>query len=97
MARSILDDAGAALAATAASVLRKVGHIAAPRVAVAGSVLEESEHLRRALQTKLTEQLPDCRIVPVRAAPAYGAFLLARKPALLPKGTLHAHGPSSIG
>jgi len=97
VALEILDKAGAALAATAASVVRKAGHETAPRVAMAGSVLEESLHLRQAFQTELTALLPDCRIAPVRAAPAYGATLLARKPALLPKDTLQAHGQPPVG
>lgn len=92
VALSILDRAGAVLAATAASAVRKAGHVTAPRIAIAGSVLEESLHLRRAFQTELTVLLPDCQIVPVCADPAYGASLLAREPALLPKDTLQAHG-----
>ena len=97
VALSILDDAGAALAATTASAVRKAGHDTAPRVAIAGGVLEESLHLRRAFQTELSALLPDCQIVPVCAAPAYGASLLARKPALLPKDTLQAHGQPPLG
>lgn len=97
VALSILDDAGAALAATAASAVRKAGHFSTPRVAITGSVLEESLHLRRAFQSELTAQLPGCQIVPVCASPAYGASLLARKPALLPKDTLQAHGHPPLG
>ncbi|MDE0072183.1 MAG: hypothetical protein OXO48_20910 [Caldilineaceae bacterium] len=92
VALSILENAGAELAATAVSVLRKVKHLTAPRVATAGTVLEESRQLRRAFQSELSALLPGCQFVPARAAPAYGASLLARKPALLPKDTLQAHG-----
>ena len=97
VALSILDNAGAALAATVASAIRRAGHFSAPRVAMTGSVLEESLHLRRAFQSELTAQLPGCHFVPVRASPAYGASLLARKPALLPKDTLQAHGQPHPG
>ncbi|MDE0180935.1 MAG: hypothetical protein OXL39_06290 [Caldilineaceae bacterium] len=97
VALSILENAGAELAATAVSVLRKVKHLTAPRVATAGTVLEESRQLRRAFQSELSALLPGCQFVPARAAPAIGASLLARKPALLPNDTLQAHGQPSPG
>ena len=92
VARSILNESGAALASTAASVLRKVGLLTEPLVATAGNVLEQPSCLRQAFCAALTEHLPDCQIVPARAGPAHGAALLARNSDLVPQDALQAHG-----
>ena len=92
VARSILNEAGAALAGTAASVLRKVGLLTDPRVATAGAVLEQPSCLRQAFRAALIAHLPGCQIVPARAGPAHGATLLARNPDLVPQDALQAHG-----
>ena len=92
VALTILYEAGAALANTAVSVLRKVGQLNAPRVATAGTVLSKSSQLRQAFRAALSAQLPDCCIVPAQGGPAHGASLLAREPSLLPRDALHARG-----
>jgi N-acetylglucosamine kinase-like BadF-type ATPase len=92
VALSILNEAGAALADTAVSVLRKVGQLTASRVATAGTVLANSSHLRQAFRATLSAQLPGCRIVPAQGEPAHGASLLARKPALMPRDALQTRG-----
>ncbi len=92
VARTILKDAGAALASSAASVLRKVGLLTDPQVATAGSVLASSSCLRQAFGAALNDQLPGCQIVPGRAGPAQGAALLARKPDLVPQDAFQAQG-----
>ncbi len=92
VARSILNEAGAALAGTAASVLRKVGLLTDPKVATAGAVLEQPSCLRQAFRAALIAHLPGCQIVPARAGPAHGATLLARNPDLVPQDALQAHG-----
>lgn len=92
VALRILKEAGASLADTAASVLRKVGHLTAPQVATAGTAMANSAHLRQAFRAALTAHLPDCQIVCAQAGPVQGATLLARNPALLPQDALQAHG-----
>ena len=92
VARSILNEAGATLASTAASVLRKVGLLTDPKVATAGTVLEQPSCLRQAFRAALIAHLPGCQIVPARAGPAHGATLLARNPDLVPQDALQAHG-----
>lgn len=91
-ARTILNEAGAALANTAASVLRKVGLLTDPQIATAGTVLAHPSCLRQAFCAALKKHLPGCQIVPARAGPAHGAALLARNPDLVPQDALQAHG-----
>ena len=92
IARSILNQAGAALAGTAASVLRKVGLLTDPQVATAGSVLEQPSCLRQAFRAELSARLPGCQIVPARSGPAFGAALLAGNPALVPQDAFQVCG-----
>ena len=92
IARSILNQAGAALAGTAASVLRKVGLLTDPQVATAGSVLEQPSYLRQAFRAELSARLPGCQIVPARSGPAFGAALLAGNPALVPQDAFQVCG-----
>ncbi len=92
VARAILKDAGAALAKTAVSVLRKVGLLTQPEVATAGAVLTQPSCLRNAFRSALEALLPGCHIVPARAGPARGAALLACEPALVPQDALQACG-----
>lgn len=92
VALAILKESGAALASTAAAVLRKVGLLDGAQVATAGTLLTGSSHLRRAFCAALTAQLPDCLIVPARTNPALGAALLARSPAVLPQNVLQTGG-----
>ena len=92
VARSILNEAGAALAGTAASVLRKVGLLTDPQVATAGSVLEQPSCLRQAFSFELNALLPGCQIVPARAGPAFGAALLAGDSDLVPQDALQVCG-----
>ena len=91
VARFILKEAGAALANTAASALRKVGLLTDPQVATAGNVLAHSSCLRQAFRAALKAHLPGCQIVPARAGPAHGATLLARHPDLVPQDAFQAH------
>lgn len=92
VARTILNDAGAALAWTAASVLRKVGLLSQPDVATAGTVLTQTSCFRQAFRSALESHVPGCRIVPARAGPANGAALLARQPDLVAQDLLQASG-----
>ena len=92
VARTIMDEAGTALACTAAAVLRKVGLLTDPSVATAGSVLEQPSCLYQSFRVALNAQLPGCQIVPARAGPSWGAALLARNPDLVPQDALQAHG-----
>ncbi|MDE0199645.1 MAG: hypothetical protein OXK78_15685 [Caldilineaceae bacterium] len=92
VARSILNEAGAALAGTAASVLRKVGLLTEPQVATAGSVLEQPSCLRQAFHAELNAHLPGCQIVPARSNPAFGAALLAGNPDLVPQDAFQVCG-----
>ncbi len=92
VARTILDGAGAALASTAASVLRKVGLLTAPQVATAGSVLQQPSCLRQAFREALNGYLPGCQVVPARAGPACGAALLASNSDLVPQDALQVCG-----
>ena len=91
VARTILKEAGAALASSAASALRKVGLLTDAQVATAGSVLASSSCLRQALCAALEAHLPGSQIVPARAGPAQGAALLARNPDLVPQDAFQAH------
>ena len=71
VARSILNEAGAALANTAASALRKVGLLTDPEVATAGNVLAHSSCLRQGLSRRAqsaSARLSD-RSRPRRACP----------------------------
>ena len=92
IARSILHEAGAALAGTAASVLRKVGLLTEPQVATAGSVLQQPSNLRQAFLAALEADLPGCQVVPARSDPANGAALLAGSPDLVPQDALQVCG-----
>ncbi len=92
VARTILHGAGAALAGTAASVLRKVGLLTEPQVATAGSVLQQPSSLRQAFRAALEADLPGCQIVPARSDPACGAALLASKSDLVPQDALQVCG-----
>ena len=92
VARSILKEAGAALASTAASVLGKVGLLTKPQVATAGSVLQQPSCLRQAFRAALSADLPGCQIVTARAGPASGAALLASNSDLVPQDTLQVCG-----
>ena len=57
VARSILNEAGAALANTAASALRKVGLLTDPQVATAGNVLAHSSCLRQGLSRRHSKRI----------------------------------------
>ena len=92
IARSILNQAGAALAGTAASVLRKVGLLTDSQVATAGSVLEQPSCLRHTFRAELSAHLPGCQIVPARSGPAFGAALLASNPELVPQDAFQVCG-----
>lgn len=92
VARTILNGAGAALASTAASVLRKVGLLTESRVATAGSVLQQPSCLRQAFRDALNAHFPGCQIVPARAGPASGAALLASNSDLVPQDALQVCG-----
>ncbi len=92
VARLILSEAGAALASTAASVLRKVDLLDEPQVATAGSVLEQPSRLRQAFRDALNADLPGCQIVPARSDPARGAAMLASNSDLVPQDTLQVCG-----
>jgi len=92
IARSILNEAGAALAGTAASVLRKVGLLTKPQVATAGSVLQQPSSLRQTFRDALNADLPGCQIVPARSDPARGAALLAGNADLVPQDALQVCG-----
>ena len=92
IARTILHGAGAALATTAAAVLRKVGLLTEPQVATAGSVLEQPSSLRQAFSEALNADLPGCRFVPARSGPSRGAALLASNAGLVPQDALQVFG-----
>ena len=92
IARSILNEAGAELAGTVASVLRKVGLLTEPQVATAGSVLQQPSNLRQAFRAALEADLPGCQIVPARSDPACGAALLAGNADLVPQDALQVCG-----
>lgn len=87
-ALAILAEAGASLAATGAAVMRRAGLTAQPTVATVGSLFANAHPLRAAFAEKLAVLLPGCQVISPRLQPAEGALLLARQPALLPKGVL---------
>lgn len=91
IAHAILTDAGNALAASGASVLRRAG-LRAGQVATVGSLFLHAPPLREAFCRAIARLLPDCQVIWPHKQPVEGALLLARSPALLPQDLLSVAG-----
>lgn len=92
VARTILCNAGAALADTAFGVLNQLDLLASPAVATVGSLFVHSLILRDYFTEHLQELLPSAVIQWPQHQPAEGAALLARRPELIPKDVLIIQG-----